>query len=152
MSAYQKLPRNARFAKHGQCKTLAYSSWVNMRTRCENPRSTQWKWYGAKGVQVCDRWKTFGLFLDDMGERPSRNHTLDRIDGTRGYEPGNVQWSVQTEQCRNRTSNRAVIRDDGTQYRSMADAAEAIDGRIGGIWDVCNGRTKSHRGFGWSYA
>ena len=62
MKVYQKLPPNARFARHGFGGTPTYSSWVNMRTRCENPKSTQWKWYGAKGVTVCERWKTFGLF------------------------------------------------------------------------------------------
>jgi hypothetical protein len=123
-----------------------------MRTRSENPKSTQWKWYGAKGVTVCERWKTFGLFLEDMGERPSKAHTLDRIEGSKGYEPGNVQWSVQTEQCRNRSSTRSVIREDGISYRSMAEAAEDVGGTIGGIWDACNGKTKRHRGFGWEYA
>jgi hypothetical protein len=152
MAAYQKLPPNARNAKHGYGKTPTYSSWVNMRTRCENPKATQWKWYGARGVTVCERWKTFGLFLEDMGERPSKKHTLDRIDGAKGYEPGNVQWSLQTEQCRNRRSTRSVLRGDGILYRSMAEAAEDINGTIGGIWTVCNGGAKRHRGYGWSYA
>lgn len=149
---YIKLPPNAKNAKHGWAGTPTYSSWVNMRTRCENPKSTQWKWYGAKGVTVCERWKVFGLFLEDMGERPSKQHTLDRIDRSKGYEPGNVKWSVMTEQCRNRSSNRSVVRDDGRSFTSMAEAAESVGGTIGGIWTVCNGNAKRHRGFGWRYA
>ncbi len=149
---YERLPLNAPGAWHGYTKTPTYSSWVNMRTRCENPKATQWKWYGAKGVTVCERWKTFGLFLEDMGERPTPKHTLDRINGDLGYEPGNVQWSLQTEQCRNRKSTRAVVRGDGVTYRSMAEAAEDVGGNLKIIWEVCNGKTKTHCGYSWSYA
>lgn len=153
MGAYQTLPLTERFARHGYFGTPTYGSWMNMRTRCENPKSTQWKWYGAKGVAVCERWRTFGLFLQDMGERPSTKHTLDRFPNKDGnYEPGNVRWTLHVEQCRNRSSNRAVVRSDGALFRSLAEAAESVAGTVGGVWDVCNGNQRKHRGYGWSYA
>jgi hypothetical protein len=151
--SYQRLPLTAHGAWHGYTKTPTYGSWQNMRTRCENPKSTQWKWYGALGVKVCDRWKTFGLFLQDMGERPSPSHTLDRYPNNTGdYEPGNVRWATKTEQCRNRKSTRAVIRSDGVRFPSMPEAAEAVGGDHKGIWAACNGDQKTHRGFSWRYA
>lgn len=149
---YVRKPSNGKYGRHGYHRTPTYSSWVNMRTRCENPNSTQWKWYGAKGVTVCDRWKTFALFLEDVGPRPSTKHTLDRIDGLKGYEPGNVRWVEHQQQCRNRSSNRAVVREDGVAFNSLSEAAESVGGNIGGVWDACNGHSKQHRGYKWSYA
>jgi hypothetical protein len=131
--------------------TAAYQVWTNMLTRCNNPKATRYAEYGARGIRVCEHWMKFENFLSDMGE-PSHGMTIDRINNDGDYAPSNCRWVTQTEQCRNRRSNRAVIRNDGVHYRSMADAAEAIDGTIGGIWSTCNGDQKVHRGFGWRYA
>jgi hypothetical protein len=124
-----------------------------MRTRCENPKATQFKWYGGKGVTVCDRWKSFELFIADVGERPSIKHTLDRYPNTSGnYEPDNVRWATHTQQCRNRVSSKAVVRSDGVSFPTMAEAADAVGGKLREIWSVCNGKRRSHRGYGWRYA
>lgn len=145
------MSRSHGHTRGGQSPT--YRTWVNMWTRCTNPNATQYKWYGAQGVQVCARWKSFEVFIADVGERPSLDHTLDRFPNKDGnYEPGNVRWATRREQCRNRKSTRAVFRSDGEQFASMAEAAEVVGGTIGGIWDVCTGKRKQHRGFGWSYA
>jgi hypothetical protein len=72
-----------------------------MLTRCSNPKDASWRWYGARGIKVCDRWKNFRNFLEDMGERPA-GRTLDRKDRAKDYEPGNCCWSTPLEQTRNR--------------------------------------------------
>lgn len=72
-------------------KTPTYSTWNAMRTRCENPCHASFKNYGAKGIEVCERWKTFTNFLEDMGERPD-GHEIHRLDQEKGYEPGNCEW------------------------------------------------------------
>lgn len=74
-----------------------------MLSRCSDPRNNSYRFYGARGVAVCERWLSFDNFLADMGPRPS-GKTLDRIDSARGYEPGNCRWATPTEQIRNRSN------------------------------------------------
>lgn len=139
---------------HGHTKNRkpspTYSTWVNMLTRCENPKASQYSFYGGRGITICDRWHSFELFLKDMGERPD-GCTLDRINSDGNYELGNCRWASKVEQCRNRGSSRAVLRSDGKLFATLSEAAEDVGGTIGGVWDACNGRAKSHRGFGWRY-
>lgn len=83
-----------------------YRVWAEMLRRCRDERSVSYKHYGAKGIAVCERWNSFWAFLEDVGPRPTIKHTLDRIDGARGYEPGNCRWATWTEQARNRSNCR----------------------------------------------
>lgn len=76
-----------------------------MRERCGNPNRKSYANYGGRGITVCERWRTFDLFLADMGERPD-GATIDRVDGTRGYEPGNCRWATMAVQQRNRRSSK----------------------------------------------
>jgi hypothetical protein len=80
-----------------------YGAWSGMVNRCTNPNHTSFARYGGIGITVCDRWRDFRNFLADMGERPA-GKTLDRIDGMKGYEPGNCRWASATEQRRNITA------------------------------------------------
>lgn len=74
-----------------------------MKARCLNPNATGFESYGGRGVTVCDRWKdSFDNFLSDVGNRPTPDSELDRIDTNGNYEPNNVRWSDRKVQTRNR--------------------------------------------------
>jgi hypothetical protein len=78
-----------------------YFSWQKMLQRCNNPNSDRYKYYGARGIIVCERWlHSFENFLADMGERPPKR-SIDRINNNGNYEPGNCRWATQSEQVRN---------------------------------------------------
>jgi len=83
-------------------KNIAYQCWENMKQRCLNPNNTNYPTYGGRGITVCEEFKTFSLFLAHIGERPSTNHSIDRIDNNKGYILGNVRWSNHITQVRNR--------------------------------------------------
>lgn len=105
--------RNRRNARHGHCAghtvTDEYRVWTAMITRCENKRSVAYSRYGGRGIKICERWRTsFENFLTDMGKRPSRSHSIDRIDNDGNYEPSNCRWATSKEQTANRRSNRLL--------------------------------------------
>lgn len=78
-----------------------YWVWAAMIQRCVNPKNAGYKNYGAKGVAVCDRWRSFDAFLADMG-MPSAGLSLERNDSGRGYQPDNCRWATRLEQNNNR--------------------------------------------------
>lgn len=95
-----------RTVTHGRSKTPEYALWRNMRQRCQNPSFARYKDYGGRGISVCDRWnQSFEDFIEDVGLRPSPNHSLDRIDNAGNYEPGNCQWATRTMQQSNTRRN-----------------------------------------------
>lgn len=81
-------------------KTRAYSSWANMMARCTNPEHPRYPDWGGRGIAVCDRWKTFGNFLADMGERPVGT-SLERKDNGGNYCRDNCVWATPHEQQMN---------------------------------------------------
>lgn len=87
---------------HKRSYAVEYSTWNAMRFRCLNPNCKQYPNYGGRGIKVCDRWLKFENFFADMGERPGKGYSIDRIDPNGDYEPGNVQWADAKEQYRNR--------------------------------------------------
>lgn len=84
-----------------------YRSWVYMIQRCINPRATGYSNYGGRGITVCDRWHSFSMFLQDVGERPPST-SLDRINVNGNYEPANVRWATPVQQRRNRRNTTFV--------------------------------------------
>jgi hypothetical protein len=99
--------------------TPEYHSWSSMIQRCTNPKRDAWPLYGGRGITVCDRWRIFAAFLEDMGPRPG-DTTLDRIDPDGNYEPGNCRWATSILQGRNKRNSVAVCQDcneDRPPYR-----------------------------------
>jgi hypothetical protein len=100
-----------------------------MKQRCSNPKRRDYQWYGARGIKVCERWQLFANFIEDMGLRPTIKHSLDRIDNTGNYEPGNCKWSTRLEQGRNRRGVYTPEEDQkireavelGLNFREMAE-------------------------------
>lgn len=86
-----------------------YYSWTAMKTRCHNPNSPDFKYYGGRGIRVCERWRSdFQAFLDDMGPRPV-GMSLDRYPDNDGdYEPGNCRWATPKQQTSNRRKGLAT--------------------------------------------
>ncbi len=81
--------------------SLTYRSWSAMKGRCTNPNSKDYPTYAPLGLEPA--WYDFAAFLADMGERPSKAHSIDRIDTTKGYFKGNCRWATKWQQARNRS-------------------------------------------------
>src|SRR5882724_4491981 len=93
---------------HGMSKSPEYRAWSNSNDRCSDPGKNH-KWYGSRGIIVCDRWKySFENFIADMGARPSPEHSIDRQNNDGNYEPGNCRWATKLEQSNNRRNNIVV--------------------------------------------
>jgi hypothetical protein len=105
-----------------------YRVWNAMIERCTKPSTKYFEYYGGRGIKVCDRWLRgdgerggFQLFIADMGRRPSAKHSIERINNSKGYEPGNVRWATSIEQANNKSTNRVVT----YRHRRMT-VAEAV--------------------------
>lgn len=121
-------------ATHGQTGSRAYRAWRSMLDRCYRPTSANYERYGAKGVRVCDEWRTsFAAFFAELGECPP-GHTLDRLK-ERDYQPGNCRWATPTEQANNRSTNVwATIGGETLTLSQWADRTGIPRGTIKVRW------------------
>jgi hypothetical protein len=94
---------------HGGARTRIYGIWCGIKARCYNPKSAVWRYYGGKGISLCDEWHSFDAFRDWSFANGYRDDlTIDRIHNDGHYEPGNCRWVTQATQKGNQTSNRMV--------------------------------------------
>lgn len=130
--------------KHGHAtkaaKSATYSIWRGILARCLNKNAVNYHHYGGKGIAVAPRWMEFQNFLNDMGERP-RKLSIDRIDGNKGYEPGNCRWVTQKAQVRNRSVTKTVMFQG--RERPLAELVEGsglsyqtVHLRLKNGWDI----------------
>ena len=103
---------------HGMIYTPTYKSWANMKDRCLNKNNRAYKWYGAKGINVCDKWLSFIAFFNDMGEMPL-GFSIERIDTKKGYCKDNCEWIPRRLQGVNKSST--VFIEHNGEVRSMSD-------------------------------
>lgn len=134
----------SRWLKHGHYKSREYRSWLGIKARCYNPRSASFQDYGGRGITVCDRWlgpEGFKHFLEDMGDCPSADHSIDRLDNSRGYSPDNCAWRTRVEQMNNRRGNIALTHNGETltlaQWaRKLGIKRATLGARVRMGWDA----------------
>lgn len=122
--------KRARKLRHGRSGTTMHIIWSGMKSRCYNKNEPAYKNYGGRGIRMCDRWRnSFEAFLEDVGERPGPEYSIDRIDNDGNYEPGNVRWVTDKQQANNKRNNR-ILEHDG---RSLTVAQWAKETGISGF-------------------
>lgn len=118
-----KETKRAAKSTHGMTESPEYANWCAMKSRCNNPSFNRYADYGGRGIKVCSRWLTsFENFFSDMGSRPTRFHTVERIDNDKSYSKRNCRWATRKEQSNNKRNNR-IIEIDG-RTRTLSQWAE----------------------------
>lgn len=111
---------------HGKSNSQVYKTWRSMKYRCYNENNPAYVHYGHRGIKVCDRWlESFENFYADMGDPPSENHSIDRIDNNGDYIPENCRWATWEEQENNKSTNVFLTYKDET--KTMAEWCKKLN-------------------------
>jgi len=142
---------------HGNCKnaktsgrTPEYRTWAGIIERCGNLQGQNFENYAGRGIKVCERWLKFEHFLEDMGCRPGKGYSIDRIDNNGNYEPNNCRWATHAEQQRNKRNNVILTHDGFTGTQSEWAVRTGIHlaticARLKKGWSVADTLTKPPR-------
>lgn len=136
---YAKEQTSLRSKTHGMRNSPEYGAWCGLRGRCHNKQHFAYHRYGGRGITVCKRWlgrNGFANFYKDMGPKPSRKYTIERIDNDGDYEPENCRWATLTEQQRNRSNNRRLTYKGKT--KTITEWAEELGFKISTIQSRLN--------------
>lgn len=117
--------------KHDPATKPTLSVWSGMRQRCENPNSPAFPKYGGRGITVCERWRDFEKFVEDMGLRPP-GMTIERADNDGNYSPENCRWATRAEQNRNKRNNVRLTWNGETKCVAQWAASTGIN--LGTLW------------------
>lgn len=119
---------NKKRSKHGLCDTVEYQAWSDMIARCNNPEHASYKNYGGRGITVDTQWLNFSNFINDMGNKPSSEYSLDRIDNDLGYSKKNCRWT--TIDIQNRNKRNSVLLTYNNKSLCLADWVNEEDVKI----------------------
>jgi hypothetical protein len=119
--------------RHGYKGTREYTVWQNMKQRCLNSKSLEYKNYGGRGITICEEWLKFKNFIKDMGNKPEEDSTIERIDVNKGYNKENCIWLKRSKQGENRTDSvyvewngeRKVLKQWATQFNIKLNTLHA---------------------------
>lgn len=131
---------------HGYAKkdkvSSEFKSWSGMIYRCYNPNSESYKYYGGRGITICDRWlNSFQNFIDDMKFKPDKTYTIDRINNNGNYELINCKWATKLEQNNNQSTNKVVVDIiTNKEYSSISEAARSINMKRDTLYCQLTGR------------
>lgn len=137
--------KTRRFTVHGGSFTPEHWAWIQARARCFSKNHRWYHRYGGRGITMCEEWRNdFTRFLNDMGLRPSKNHSLDRINNEGDYEPGNCRWATRRQQNINKTNpgNRILTEQQVHSIReevirkSVGESLASLDSRLALIYGV----------------
>ena len=126
---------------HGMEGTRVYNIWHGMKARCSLPTNISYHQYGGRGITYCERWEIFENFIANMGEPPSEEHSLDRINNDGNYSPENCRWATIEVQSNNRSNSRFLEfqgrRQTLTQWaKELGMSPATIRGRLERDWTV----------------
>lgn len=125
----------------GGKRTPTLNLWTNMVARCHNPKRPDYRYYGGRGIAVCDRWRgSFAAFVRDMGTRPD-GMSLERIDNDGPYSPDNCRWATRDEQMQNTRHTRRLTLNGRTQglnawAKEIGINKESLRGRLARGWSL----------------
>jgi len=116
---------------HSMSHKPEHNAWTGMKQRCHNPNNKGFGHYGARGIIVCDQWRSsFEQFYADMGPRPSKHQSLERINNDGPYAPGNVRWADRVAKATNRTDNRRVSHEGRQMTLAEAERLSGISQKV----------------------